>query len=48
MEFLTALFGAILCIAGGFLIIMFVFSFITIASAIDKIAKAFVKWCERN
>jgi hypothetical protein len=48
MEFLTALFTAFLCVAGAILILIFVGSFVVIASSMDKIASAFTKWIERR
>ena len=48
MEVVTALFSAILCVIGGILILLFVGSMITIASALSDIAKVFTKWYERR
>jgi hypothetical protein len=48
MEFLAALSSSILCIIGGILILLFVGSMITIASALSDIAKVFTKWVERR
>lgn len=44
MDFLTSLFTAALCIAGAFLLLLYVGSFVLIANSLDKIAKVFVKW----
>lgn len=48
MEFLTALFTAFLCVVGAILILIFVGSFVVIASSLDKLASAFAKWVERG
>lgn len=47
MEFLTAFFTAALCIAGAFLLLLFVGSFVLIANSLDKIAKVFVKYYDK-
>ena len=48
MQFLTALFTAILCVIAGVLILLYVGSMIVIADSLSKIATAFTKWSERR
>jgi hypothetical protein len=48
MSFLVSLFTALLCVAGAVLVLIFVGSFIVIASSLDKIANVLTKWTERR